>query len=777
MTAPTVNDRLTMLAPAAGTTALVYDFKLDRQDALTVQRIRAGVTVTLVRGVDYSFLSGLGSEAGGTVTLAAASLAGDTYVLIGLLPIVRQSDFVHAAVFDTVKLNADLDYLTRSDQELRRDIERAWKAGYGSVGGVIFVGANGTVAMFQDGNLVEGPSADEIENAQGYAVAAGISADEAAASAAAALAALLALASVILYRDIPALKADAVLTYGSTTPGALILTRSEGSVFKVAASSATDHHLTTAGGVKLYDFGTYDNAATAQTQVLMDRLQHGLSGDVIVVSDSTGVGTDRWVYRIGSLIGADYPTHSVLWREWDDGTSNYGSATVLQTGTGAGVLTFWSASISGSVANRFTGAQMAAAVTPGTIGRDPDLIIFNYGHNGGNALEIQVPMQAAAVGSVSRLCPLTPIIIIGQNPVTSGANTDDGTMRAKVTAWQTIAQEAGAGFIDVHAFFEDYARPYASYMGDTVHPNSLGSALWTYCVYRAFQYRPSMKRASARSLLSRGVIYAKSDYTDFAGWTLSNCTISKDVSIYETRGGSAKLTGDGVNTHAFFSKVVIDSSDILAYRGRYVTVNFRLRVPSGNSIFCGRVSLYDGTTTTISANGGPQGNGFVSNAVSIKVGLAATSLTAYVYINQGTPSAEIVYVDRMTLSDGLLPQDALGMADPLVEGTTTPTSVFTTPGTIVTATTLDYSKIGNRVFWSAVVVTSGTAGAAAGELLIPLPFTSAVDACGAGEVHSLFKGCNARISAGDSVARASLYDGTTLAFSGLKIVVGGSYKV
>ena len=60
-----------------------------------------------------------------------------------------------------------------------------------------------------------------------------------------------------LRRDVATLLADTALTYTASQPatvtaGDIIRTRAEGFAYEVAASGATDHHRTTAGGVKLY---------------------------------------------------------------------------------------------------------------------------------------------------------------------------------------------------------------------------------------------------------------------------------------------------------------------------------------------------------------------------------------------------------------------------------------------------------------------------------------------------------------------------------------------
>jgi hypothetical protein len=64
------------------------------------------------------------------------------------------------------------------------------------------------------------------------------------------------------FANVAALLADTTLTYSTVTAGNIVRTRSEGFAYEVAASGASDHHVTTAGGVKLYvlegDSGRFD---------------------------------------------------------------------------------------------------------------------------------------------------------------------------------------------------------------------------------------------------------------------------------------------------------------------------------------------------------------------------------------------------------------------------------------------------------------------------------------------------------------------------------------
>ena len=54
------------------------------------------------------------------------------------------------------------------------------------------------------------------------------------------------------FANVAALLADTSMTYSAVTAGDIIRTRSEGFSYQVAASGASDQHVTTAGGVKLY---------------------------------------------------------------------------------------------------------------------------------------------------------------------------------------------------------------------------------------------------------------------------------------------------------------------------------------------------------------------------------------------------------------------------------------------------------------------------------------------------------------------------------------------
>ena len=127
-------------------------------------------------------------------------------------------------------------------------------------------------------------------------------ASEAAASAteAAASAQQAALYEGFLKDNVVALLADSVLTYTAGQPstvaaGDYVLTRSEGFSYLVAASGATNHHVSTAGGVKLYvqpgadgynvrAFGAVGDGTTSDTAAIQKAIEaaQAVGGSVVV---------------------------------------------------------------------------------------------------------------------------------------------------------------------------------------------------------------------------------------------------------------------------------------------------------------------------------------------------------------------------------------------------------------------------------------------------------------------------------------------------------------
>lgn len=114
------------------------------------------------------------------------------------------------------------------------------------------------------------------------------------------------------FANVDALLADTTLTYSTVAAGDIVRTRSEGFAYQVAASGASDHHVTTAGGVKLYvlpsdagynvkAFGALGNGVaddTAEIQAAA-RAANGVSGSGAVPGGTIYIPTGT--YRVSKV--------------------------------------------------------------------------------------------------------------------------------------------------------------------------------------------------------------------------------------------------------------------------------------------------------------------------------------------------------------------------------------------------------------------------------------------------------------------------------------------
>lgn len=108
-----------------------YDFRVDAAgDLLAEYRHSDGTTTDLVGGVDFT-VDGLGTAAGGSITLVTftATVTGETMAIFRSISIQRQNDYSRDLFAED--LNAEQDKLFMIAQELRRDVDRSVKADFG----------------------------------------------------------------------------------------------------------------------------------------------------------------------------------------------------------------------------------------------------------------------------------------------------------------------------------------------------------------------------------------------------------------------------------------------------------------------------------------------------------------------------------------------------------------------------------------------------------------------------------------------------------------------
>lgn len=233
--------------PDNGVDTISLDFYVE--DAGWLEVYKSGSESPLVLDVDYTF-AGEGTSSG-VVTLTTPANGTDAYSVYLSVPLERVSDFQFRGGFRSGPVNIELDRIWQALQNIKTIAQRTVFLSRTSplLPPLTFredEDTNNRAIVFDETSeaLIPGPTVDEIEGATASAQEAADSAQEAA-----------------LYEgpwldDVSALIADTALTYTSGQPGTvaagdIIRTRAEGFSYEVAASGATDHHVTTAGGVKL----------------------------------------------------------------------------------------------------------------------------------------------------------------------------------------------------------------------------------------------------------------------------------------------------------------------------------------------------------------------------------------------------------------------------------------------------------------------------------------------------------------------------------------------
>lgn len=206
------------------------------------------------------------SGSGATVTITSETPPVGEKVILERRTALLQGTNYSAGNFPSEAHERTADRLTMAAQERQSVEDRTLRVGpdAAAIPPLPDLAENHALIKTAEG-FGQGPGVDEISGAQGYAEAAGTSAGAAASSAAAAASSAGDAASsagdaaelVQHFRDdVAALVADTEFTYAGAgtvvAAGFTVFLYAEGWAYEVAAAAATDHHLTTAGGVKLY---------------------------------------------------------------------------------------------------------------------------------------------------------------------------------------------------------------------------------------------------------------------------------------------------------------------------------------------------------------------------------------------------------------------------------------------------------------------------------------------------------------------------------------------
>lgn len=208
----------TEYAGNGATTAFSFPYRFFADADLEVSLISSAGAKTVKTLTTHYTLSNTGTESGGTVTMLAAPATGETLRIQRIVEATQSTDYTANDAFPAETHETALDRLTVIAQDAARDIDRAIKLPPGT-DGELTNARYSRVLGFTATGAVDYLPLTPIQTADGE----------------------------ILYASVTAMVASAE---ASRSEGAAW--RAGPFIYTEAASAATDHHLTTAGGVKLY---------------------------------------------------------------------------------------------------------------------------------------------------------------------------------------------------------------------------------------------------------------------------------------------------------------------------------------------------------------------------------------------------------------------------------------------------------------------------------------------------------------------------------------------
>jgi hypothetical protein len=399
------------------------------------------------------------------------------------------------------------------------------------------------------------------------------------------------------------------------------------------------------------------------------------SGDqdccVIVNSDSTGITGDydgaafynKWPYKIAKMLAERYPKHTTLY--YDVAPAFYNAPTTLNQGTNGKTLHFYNAAIAGTQPTYLMGNRFNAVFNP----RKADLIIYNHGHNtDGNASQyVQQGMNLAAIYSILKLHPSAGVLVVSQNPL---KDSDSGLNRSVGSA--NAAMIAGFGLVDVYSEFMRNGKPDSWYrtipasgLLDPIHPSKIGDDVIFNLASDFFDW-PTNPKPHIQGLTIQRSLIDNGDFKNWTGeapdgWVAKNVTLAKESTsgMFESGDFSMKIT-----TNSNLGGVVeyqIPASVARQLSGSVVTISARVYVPASNTLSNAarfKFAEIDNTSPYGIPTGGR--DGWIWKSVVAVIPPATTTLTLQILADAaGNAAGSVCYFDRIVVSSGGIPQDAL----------------------------------------------------------------------------------------------------------------------
>ncbi len=389
----------------------------------------------------------------------------------------------------------------------------------------------------------------------------------------------------------------------------------------------------------------------------------GQDATILIIGDSTSNATDEWAYLFTQYLATEYPAQSVNYYLWDQtpGT-DYVAPVSVQTGSGAGVLSVYNASMPGARASYFMGAFYANAVEA----VNPTAIIWNIGGNHviGATLPFGQGELLASFNQVRETHPNAGVAATLQNP-----NRDDDNRAAAVLWWRNIAAVTpDLTLIDAYTPFITAGKPADAY-ADNVHPSAAGHLLyWEPAVEAVWEAARAGERTPfpphiatiGPNLLTNGVL-ASTGTSIPTGWgSAGTITYARDA-VVKRAGYTDSLQMSATGAAAARLNQQLTGTAATNLRGQSIVLAVWAYIRAGSDATMGRISLGSngtGGTTINSRSQTEPRDGWVLYAIGpYTVPTDATNIAVNLFIDtDATPDTEAVNYQSAVLAVGSVPR-------------------------------------------------------------------------------------------------------------------------
>jgi hypothetical protein len=400
---------------------------------------------------------------------------------------------------------------------------------------------------------------------------------------------------------------------------------------------------------------------------------------ILINSDSTGNGTNEWVYYFAQWLASNYPDYTVRWRLWNDVTNTYDSPVSLNAGTSAYFIDVWNFAVSGSKVfyplglNKKTNGILNVNNT--TIYTDVsdsvDLCIVNHGHNVVTSLsDWNTSLRYATfTEEVLNIHPFASWLFIRQNP-----RRDDYNNRAATESAVKWANEKNIAIANAWDKFEELNKDTSLY-ADNIHPSTglgtneapTGTRLFLEAITEQISRKENYIYSQFESVLNKGIypILSNSNLAEVDGsnipinFSSSHCVATVDTSnvIDINKGNSIKLVTDGTGQSYIYAEIT--GARLEGLKGKNITAAVRLKTNSNDTTSYGycRIGLISNTSFAVDSGLNELHGQWHWRFNSLKIKSTDTYARIYIYVNTDAThtAGQSIYVDRVVLSEGKIP--------------------------------------------------------------------------------------------------------------------------